>query len=143
MKFLPVFTFLIGLFFYSCSDAPTTIGGDYIPTNVEFKSYILKASEFEINSKIADASNSSAEFSQEMLVGSSNDGTIAHGLFYIIDSLFIAKGSRAENKAISEVVLRLRPTGYRYGDTTNREGGFDVIEIPLSLIHISEPTRPY
>lgn len=117
---------------WGCSDSPSSVGGSYGNTNIEFKSYTLKPTEFEIVSKAAEVSNSNTEYSQEVLVGTSQDGTVAHGLFYLYDTIQI-KGSKLENRSITDVSISLRSNKYRYGDTASHEANFDVVVIPQSL----------
>lgn len=110
-----------------CNDDPSSVGSDFLPQNVEFKTIDLPLSEFTIQSGIAQISNGSNDGNDAVLVGQAADGTIAHGLLALTN-----RADRLRNISGPEIVkaeLRLRTFNYRYGDTASRQVNFDVTSI--------------
>lgn len=110
-----------------CNDDPSSIGDEFLPQNVEFKTIDLPLTEFSIRSGIAKISNTSNEGNDAVLVGKAPDGTVAHGLLALT-----ARSERLANISPNDILkaeLRLRTFNYRYGDTTSRQVEFDVASI--------------
>jgi len=122
---LAISALLAGMVLTSCNDSPTTIGADYIPRDIEFRSYTLKPGDFTIESGLSDAANSSGEGGIGVAVGRAPDGTVAHGMLGFTTQSPTISGSSA--RPVTSASLRLHAVRYRYGDTTTRQLSFDVV----------------
>jgi hypothetical protein len=115
-----------------CNDAPTTIGSEYLPEGVEFRSLTIGGESFSVSSGISTQSNNSNEGGTGVLVGRAADSTVAHGLLAFTTFSSTVTGSAAQ--PVTAASLTLRSYGYVYGDTAARTTAFDVVVIdgPMS-----------
>ena len=107
-----------------CNDDPSAVGDGLIGGDLEARVLTIPAEEITFTSGIAAVSNSSSELNEAVLVGSSDDGTMAHGLLSIVTD-----ASRLQGVTPSDILdarLRLRTLSYRYQDGSPTTS-FDVV----------------
>lgn len=114
---------VLPVLFGACNDTPTTIGSDYVPTNVEFHRITLQADR--IVSDLAAVSSSSSAGASTILVGHAADGTTAHGLMVVSG---IPTFPSDPGPVVGAEIL-MAPAGYRYPGTASDQGSFDVVSL--------------
>ena len=123
-----------------CNDAPTTIGSDYLPENVEFRNLTLGPGNFSVTSGISTLSNNSSEGGTGVLVGRAPDGSVAHGLLAFTTSSTVLTGSAAQ--PVTAASLALRSYGYIYGDTAAKSTSFDVVVLDGTMSQNAQFSPP-
>lgn len=109
----------------ACNDDPGPLGSDYLPQNVIFRTYTLRSSDFQTASGVSSITNSSSDGAASILVGASDDGTVAHGLIgFTTEAAILNDGV---NRPLTAVSLVLHNAGYSYGDTLSPRAAFDVV----------------
>lgn len=122
---LVLVTLLLSILFVACNDNPTTVGSDYLPENVVFRTYTLSPEDFQFESSIAAVSNSSSTGSLPVLVGQTDDGGIARGLIAL--TVGSTRFNDLNTNPLTAASFRVRTLSYTYPASATGPVALDLV----------------